>query len=194
MAWRICTNINVCYTYVLLRAYLCNVLLESLWKGCQYYSSATRHDAHAAFMLRLLTYRCLIAKCSKQSIHPPQLRSALHHDSSYTAPNIIANAPVQLRPYQESCLHACLEALKEPNTSRIGISLPTGSGKTTVFVTLISMLNAPSTSQEATRALIIVNNIELARQSAEQVKRMFPDLSVEIDQGSKNNASGVADV
>ncbi|KAI5121287.1 hypothetical protein M0805_002330 [Coniferiporia weirii] len=102
--------------------------------------------------------------------------------------------PVQLRPYQEACLQACLEALRESGTTRIGISLPTGSGKTTVFVSLISMLRAPPQSPGAERALIIVNSIELARQSAEQVKKMFPDLSVEIDQGVKNKATGAADV
>lgn len=42
--------------------------------------------------------------------------------------------------------------------------------------------------------LIIVNSIELALQAANAVTSMFPDTSVEIEQGSKYKASGLADV
>ncbi|KAL5519063.1 IRC3 [Sanghuangporus vaninii] len=56
------------------------------------------------------------------------------------------------------------------------------------------MLQPPKQNPDAKRALIIVNSTELARQSAEQVNRMFPDLSVEIDQGTKYKATGLADV
>ncbi|KIJ38480.1 hypothetical protein M422DRAFT_33262 [Sphaerobolus stellatus SS14] len=100
--------------------------------------------------------------------------------------------PIVLRPYQESCLQACVEAFDD-GIRRIGVSLPTGSGKTTVFVSLISRL-PPRGHKEANRALIIVNSIELARQSAAQVERMFPHLSVEIEQGMKHKATGKADV
>lgn len=115
-----------------------------------------------------------------------------YSSSSSVAPRLPGS--VRLRPYQETCLQTCLETLREKESHRIGISLPTGSGKTTVFVSLISMLQPPKQSPDATRAVIIVNRIELARQSAEQVKRMFPDLSVEIDQGTKYKATGLADV
>ncbi|KAF8525166.1 P-loop containing nucleoside triphosphate hydrolase protein [Hysterangium stoloniferum] len=101
--------------------------------------------------------------------------------------------PIVLRPYQESCLQACLDAF-ENGVRRIGVSLPTGSGKTTVFVSLISRLPPRGGHEGANRALIIVNSIELARQSASQVERMFPDMSVEIEQGVKHKASGKADV
>jgi ATP-dependent helicase IRC3 len=100
---------------------------------------------------------------------------------------------ITLRPYQEQCLEACEEALGT-GTSRIGVSLPTGSGKTTVFISLLSRIRTPENSSSATRALIIVNNVELARQSADQVARLFPDWSVEIEQGVKHKASGLADV
>ena len=101
--------------------------------------------------------------------------------------------PVKLRPYQEDCLDACISAL-DSGSSRIGVSLPTGSGKTTVFIALLARLAPPAVNLEATKSLIIVNNIELARQSATQVARLFPSWSVEIEQGSKYKASGVADV
>lgn len=101
--------------------------------------------------------------------------------------------PIVLRPYQDSCLQACLDALGR-GVRRIGVSLPTGAGKTTVFVSLISRIPSRGEDKRATRALIIVNSIELARQSAAQVERLFPELSVEIEQGTKHNASGIADM
>ncbi|KAJ7125631.1 P-loop containing nucleoside triphosphate hydrolase protein [Mycena crocata] len=100
---------------------------------------------------------------------------------------------VVLRPYQEQCLLACIEAL-DSGASRIGVSLPTGSGKTTVFISLLSRIAAPASNPDASRSLVVVNSIELARQSAEQVGRLFPDWTVEIEQGTKHKASGLADV
>ena len=102
-------------------------------------------------------------------------------------------APVILRPYQEHCVDACISALDSGST-RIGVSLPTGSGKTTVFISLLARLAPPAFNLEATKSIIIVNNIELARQSAIQVARLFPGWSVEIEQGAKYIASGLADV
>jgi len=98
---------------------------------------------------------------------------------------------IALRPYQEYCLDACLTALQK-GASRIGVSLPTGSGKTTVFISLLNRLPVPS--KNAIQALIIVNSVELARQSAEQVQRLFPKWTVEIEQGSKYKATGNANV
>ncbi|TFK77148.1 P-loop containing nucleoside triphosphate hydrolase protein [Pluteus cervinus] len=105
----------------------------------------------------------------------------------------LLHGAILLRPYQEQCLDACVDAL-QAGASRIGVSLPTGSGKTTVFISLLSRIPAPPTVESATRSLIIVNSIELARQSAEQVARLFPQWSVEIEQGNKHQASGFADV
>ncbi|KAI0825051.1 P-loop containing nucleoside triphosphate hydrolase protein [Trametes gibbosa] len=99
---------------------------------------------------------------------------------------------VELRPYQESCLDACVEALQTGST-RIGVSLPTGSGKTTVFISLLSRLPPPASAPEANRSLVIVNSVELAQQTADQAKRLFPEWTVEIEQG-KHHASGTADL
>ncbi|KAH9898317.1 P-loop containing nucleoside triphosphate hydrolase protein [Cubamyces lactineus] len=101
-------------------------------------------------------------------------------------------AAVVLRPYQESCLEACVDALRNGST-RIGVSLPTGSGKTTVFISLLSRLKPPAHSPHATRSLVIVNSVELAQQTADQARRLFPEWSVEIEQG-KHSASGSADL
>jgi ATP-dependent helicase IRC3 len=102
-------------------------------------------------------------------------------------------SPVVLRPYQESCLDACTTAL-QTGASRIGVSLPTGSGKTTVFISLLSRILPPAKSPKATRSLIIVNSIELARQSAAQAAALFPAWNIEIEQGVKHKASGLADM
>lgn len=104
-----------------------------------------------------------------------------------------STALVRLRPYQEHCLVACTEALASGAT-RIGVSLPTGSGKTTVFISLLSRISTPVASPTAVRSLIIVNSVELARQSAEQVAKILPHCSVEIEQGSKYRATGLADM
>ncbi|CCL99024.1 uncharacterized protein FIBRA_01033 [Fibroporia radiculosa] len=100
---------------------------------------------------------------------------------------------VVLRPYQESCLAACLDALKS-GSSRIGVSLPTGSGKTTVFLSLLSRILPPAKNPSARRSLIVVNSVELARQAAAQAEKLFPTWSIEIEQGAKYHASGLADI
>ncbi|KAG1749940.1 P-loop containing nucleoside triphosphate hydrolase protein [Suillus paluster] len=100
---------------------------------------------------------------------------------------------VKLRPYQESCLEACKNAL-QAGATRIGVSLPTGAGKTTVFISLLAQISPPSHSPSTSRALIIVNSIELARQAAAQAAALFPQWRVEIEQGVKHKASGNADV
>ncbi|KAG1833736.1 P-loop containing nucleoside triphosphate hydrolase protein [Suillus variegatus] len=102
-------------------------------------------------------------------------------------------ATVKLRPYQESCLEACKNAL-QAGATRIGVSLPTGAGKTTVFISLLAQISPPSSSPSTSRSLIIVNSIELARQAAAQAAAQFPQWRVEIEQGGKHKASGNADV
>lgn len=99
---------------------------------------------------------------------------------------------LKLRPYQEECLESCLDALKE-NSTKIGVSLPTGAGKTVVFVSLLERLQGLPGNSQATRSLVIVNGIELARQVANQARKLFPHWTVEIEQGS-HIASGLADV
>ena len=101
-------------------------------------------------------------------------------------------SPFILRPYQEVCLKACLDA-HSSGASRVGVSLPTGAGKTAVFISLLSSLEPRNDRPDATRSLVIVNSIELAKQAAAQAKRLRPDWVVEIEQG-KHKASGDADL
>ena len=147
-------------------------------------------DARVSFGPPIRSHRSQLMtpmRCLRNRI-PPPLQLFFRRNSTTATP-----IPILLRPYQEQCLDACIDAL-DAGSTRIGVSLPTGSGKTTVFVSLLSRLSSPSVSQDATRSIIIVNSIELARQSAEQVARLFPDWQVEIEQGAKHQASGLADV
>jgi ATP-dependent helicase IRC3 len=71
-----------------------------------------------------------------------------------------------------------------------------GSGKTAIFTSLIRYLPPlihPTTGESATRVLIIVNSIQLATQTAEVVRRTYPEMSVEVEQGNKK-ATGLAQV
>jgi len=101
-------------------------------------------------------------------------------------------APLILRPYQEICLRACLDA-HGAGLSRVGVSLPTGAGKTAVFISLLSSLEPRNDRPDATRSLVIVNSIELAKQAAAQAKHLQPDWVIEIEQG-RHKASGDADL
>ncbi|KZT59816.1 P-loop containing nucleoside triphosphate hydrolase protein [Calocera cornea HHB12733] len=97
-----------------------------------------------------------------------------------------------MRPYQETCVQSCLDALAAGYT-RIGVSSPTGSGKTTIFLSLISRLSPPEARPDATRALVIVSSVELVDQTAKAAAAMFPDLLVEVEQG-RREATGTADL
>ena len=105
-------------------------------------------------------------------------------------PNVSGAHTFQLRPYQEECVQACTTALAA-GEQRIGVSLPTGSGKTTVFLCLLSRIKPRVPG--ATRSLIIVNSVELAQQTRDHARRLFPRWSVEVEQGG-NCATGDADM
>ena len=70
-----------------------------------------------------------------------------------------ASPLVVLRPYQEAAITSCLEALSAGLT-RIGVSSPTGSGKTTMFMSLI-----PKVGNGSGRSLILVSSVDLASQA-----------------------------
>ena len=105
----------------------------------------------------------------------------------------VHTSALRLRPYQETCLESCLDALKEGST-KIGVSLPTGAGKTVVFVSLLERLQTLPGNSQATRSLVIVNSVELAQQAADQARKLFPHWTVEIEQGTRHTASGLADM
>jgi ATP-dependent helicase IRC3 len=110
-----------------------------------------------------------------------------------TAPR---EAHVSLRDYQADAIQACLDAF-DRGLTRIGVSSPTGSGKTTMFMHLIPAVRDMLRSKNRDgggKTLILVSGIELASQTEVAAMRILGDeWSVEVEQGSRK-ASGRADV
>ncbi|KAJ3525726.1 hypothetical protein NM688_g8361 [Phlebia brevispora] len=121
----------------------------------------------------------------------------LHHGlrirSLHRSQRCYSTQPIRLRPYQEDALAACEDALRSGDL-RIAVSLPTGSGKTIVFLTLLSRIQPPADRPHATRSLVIVSSVLLAAQVYRQAKNLFPEWNIEIEQGGEHNASGLADL
>ncbi|WWC60064.1 uncharacterized protein I303_102627 [Kwoniella dejecticola CBS 10117] len=131
-------------------------------------------------------------------------------DSEHVIPRPEESTGIKLRPYQAHAIQACLEALSS-GLRRIGVSSPTGSGKTTMFMHLIPLIaenntlstaNAPSGdagkavpgARSRGKTLIVVGSVELANQSELAAKRILGEgWSIEVEQ-SKRTASGRADV
>lgn len=109
-------------------------------------------------------------------------------------PVVVSPAKIVLRDYQEEAIQACLDALSSGLT-RIGVSSPTGSGKTTMFMHLIPKVPSMHPNQQGRgRTMILVSSVELANQAEMAAKRMLgDDWIVEVEQ-SKRHASGMADV
>ena len=116
-------------------------------------------------------------------------------DSEAPSAEIIENLrskyslPAFLRPYQVQVIDECLTAF-DRGLTRIGVSSPTASGKTTMFTHLIPSLRKRGTAKQV---LILVGAIELATQARDAVKEALPHLRVELQQGP-SRASGRADV
>ncbi|KIO24974.1 hypothetical protein M407DRAFT_25721 [Tulasnella calospora MUT 4182] len=149
-----------------------------------------QHVARPRSSLGLLHSRFGSTLAAVQKTYEVPLRNA-HVQPPATQPPTF-----RLRPYQEECVNSCLNTLTDDDSrvTRIGVSSPTGSGKTTMFCTLISRLPPPPDRPNATQSLILVGSIELARQAAAQLRILCPELTVEIEQGQKHRATGLADV
>ncbi|KAJ2491921.1 DEAD DEAH box helicase [Coemansia sp. RSA 2050] len=95
-----------------------------------------------------------------------------------------------LRPYQQECIDKCLASLRA-GIRRQAVSLPVGSGKTVVFSNLIQQIPAPT--ELATKTLVLAHREELLEQAARQIQAASPQLSIAIDQGTRQ-ANPAADV
>lgn len=99
---------------------------------------------------------------------------------------------ITLRPYQHTAINACLTALSSGLT-RIGVSSPTGSGKTTMFMNLIPLIRSQGLDEKG-RTLIIVGSVELANQAESAAKRLLgKECLVEVEQ-AKRTSSGRANM
>jgi superfamily II DNA or RNA helicase len=77
-----------------------------------------------------------------------------------------------LRPYQEECVDACLQAISE-GKRRLGISLATGAGKTVIFTNLIGKVELEDKQRYQT--IILVHRRELVEQAARHCVEAYPD-------------------
>ena len=88
-------------------------------------------------------------------------------------PTLLSPSPSSpLRPYQEECVEACLNAISE-GKRRLGISLATGAGKTVIFTNLIGKVQLEDTRRYQT--IILVHRRELVEQAARHCVGVYPD-------------------
>lgn len=94
---------------------------------------------------------------------------------------------VVLRPHQKQAIQACLEAI-ENGLTRIGVSAPTGSGKTIIGVKLIEQVIQCAED----KVLILVNGLETFAQAIKQTKfiiGMKAAISIGIEHEKTESAS-----
>lgn len=87
-------------------------------------------------------------------------------------------APIVLRDYQEKARAAVLGA-KDRGLARVMIVQPTGTGKTTVFASLVDAFER----QYGAPALVLAHRQELLMQAAERIATMVPRLQVGLEGG-----------
>jgi hypothetical protein len=88
-------------------------------------------------------------------------------------PSVLSTSPARpLRPYQEDCVEACLNAISE-GKRRLGISLATGAGKTVIFTNLIGKVQLDDPKRYQT--IILVHRRELVEQAARHCVEAYPD-------------------
>lgn len=84
----------------------------------------------------------------------------------------------QLREYQQRCIDQCVDAL-ENDRRRIGVSLPTGGGKTVVFSNLIDQVKPKNGHGD--KVMILAHRKELIFQAAATCKSVHPDKIVDVE-------------
>lgn len=159
----------------------------SVCPTCRHTSTSTRVSKTLNPIVRLLP------QSTKPGVSENDTAAQVGESSS-------SSSPIILRPYQESAIDACLSAIAAGKT-RIGVSSPTGSGKTTMFMNLIPRF--PTLKHRSRRkakehqggsVLIVVSSVELAAQAEGAARKLLgPAWSVEVEQSSRS-ASGIADM
>lgn len=94
---------------------------------------------------------------------------------------------LKARPYQQDSIDAVTEAWRR-GVMRPAVVLPTGSGKTVTFAHLISQF-LEHEALPSDRVLVLVNRDELARQAAEKIRSVAPDLEVGIVKAEQNDVT-----
>lgn len=91
---------------------------------------------------------------------------------------------VMLRPYQAKALGQIL-ACKDRGLKRVLAVMPTGTGKTTLFSSLIGEFHR----EHGAPCLVLAHRRELLEQAAARVKKQNPELLVAIEKQLKNGAT-----
>ncbi|KAL6756013.1 P-loop containing nucleoside triphosphate hydrolase protein [Haematococcus lacustris] len=108
----------------------------------------------------------LLARCAR-----PRLSSKACARAASTA---LAAPPLELREYQQDAVDAVLRGFQEGGFRRQLLSLPTGAGKTVVFLEIARQLKK--------KTLVITNRQELVDQTLRTAKRVWADADVAIVQ------------
>jgi ATP-dependent helicase IRC3 len=90
---------------------------------------------------------------------------------------------IALRPYQEEAIAAVNEAAEDGITRPL-VALPTGTGKTVVFASLID--------QRPGRALVLAHRDELIRQAVDKLLMVNPNFEVGVVKSEQNEVPAPA--
>jgi ATP-dependent helicase IRC3 len=105
----------------------------------------------------------------KQS--PPSSSTNQHSNDADVDPALDEPFSPELREYQQKAVDAFMEA-RERGLTRIGLSAPTGAGKTVVFAAIIRQ---ELSKYRRKKALVVVNSEELAEQANEKILNEFEE-------------------
>lgn len=175
-------------------------------------ATASRTPVDLCFRPPLRRYAHAALKDAEPSAEEEELELQQEEAEELASPSSVI-----LRPYQTEAIDACLAAL-QAGKRRIGVSSPTGSGKTTMFMHLIPHIpwNSATSDPEGDRdlgvdrefheeaataqhrnkgqVLILVGSVELASQAEAAARRILgTDYTVEVEQ-SRRVATGYADM
>lgn len=91
---------------------------------------------------------------------------------------------MNLRPYQTECIEA-VEAAYQRGVKSVLCTLPTGTGKTVVFATMIRRRHEAG---DLRPCMVVAHREELLHQAVEKLRAVAPDLRVGIECGSMGRA------
>ncbi|CCF58084.1 hypothetical protein KAFR_0D04360 [Kazachstania africana CBS 2517] len=109
------------------------------------------------------------------------MRRCLFRQFSVVASCVRQQSTLALRDYQQDAINSCIQSIKN-GTTRIGVSLATGGGKTVIFSNLIQQLKEASNKPDY-KALVLVHRRELALQASGTIQKFFPQARVQLEMG-----------
>lgn len=102
-------------------------------------------------------------------------------------PVVTINDSFKLRDFQADAIDAVLHALVNDKLTSIGVSAPAGSGKTTIFTTLIPLIPE---GDKGNKVLIIVPSVVLIAQTENVIRERYPKrYQIGFEQGERSTHS-----